>query len=431
MTSGAGVVTGAAGPRGLVRDPEFRRLLFTRFAAQWGDGVFRAGLAGAVLFNPERGANALAIAGGFAVLLLPYSVIGPFAGALLDRWDRRRVLIFANLLRGVAILAAALAVGLGASGIGLFALALAAEGMSRFIGSGMSAALPHLVPPAGVVTANAFATTLGSVIAVIGGGCAIGLRALFGPDNAGSAWTTSFAILGTLAAAAVAARFRKGVLGPDTVDEPTNPVLAVARGFADGARHAWRAPSVTAGFIALFAHRASFGASLLVTTLLMRNYFTNDGVFRAGLPGLGQMVALGGAGLFLAGLLTSWLLRRFGRLRVVPGALLLAALAQSALGLPMLLPTALLASFLITGAGQVLKLCVDSSIQLDVADEARGRVFALYDTLFNLTQVIAVTLAALFVPDNGYSPGLLVAATICYLLGGAGYLLATRRAARA
>ncbi|NBH05332.1 MFS transporter, partial [Amycolatopsis sp. SID8362] len=69
----------------------------------------------------------------------------------------------------------------------------------------------------------------------------------------------------------------------------TNPVLAVARGLADGARHAWRAPSVTAGFLALFAHRASFGVSLLVTVLLMRNYFTDHGLFRAGLPGLGQM----------------------------------------------------------------------------------------------------------------------------------------------
>ncbi|SFO19276.1 hypothetical protein SAMN05421854_101965 [Amycolatopsis rubida] len=57
----------------------------------------------------------------------------------------------------------------------------------------------------------------------------------------------------------------------------------------------------------------------------------------------------------------------------------------------------------------------------------RGQVFALYDTLFNITQVVAVSLAALFVKDNGYSPELLVVATALYLLGGAGYLLARRR----
>ncbi|MFG1640549.1 MFS transporter [Amycolatopsis sp. NPDC049252] len=428
MTISADVATGRRGPRELLKDPAFRRLLFTRFAASWGDGVFRAGLAGAVLFNPERGADPLAIAGGFAALLLPYSLVGPFAGALLDRWDRRKVLIFANLLRGLAILASAAAVGFGQGGIGLFSLALAAEGISRFIGSGLSASLPHVVEEQSVVTANAFATTIGSVIAVIGGGCAIGLRALFGSDDVGSAYTTAFAVLGTLVAAFIARGFARGLLGPSVVDEPTNPFLAVARGLADGAKHAWRAPSVTAGFIALFAHRASFGVSLLVTVLLMRNYFTDHGLLRAGLPGLGQMAALAGAGLLIAGLLTARLIRRAGRVRAVLGALVVAAIAQSALGLPMVLPCALLASFFITGAGQVLKLCVDSSIQLDVADEARGRVFALYDTLFNITQVAAVSLGALIVPDDGRSPGLLIAATVCYLVGGVGYLVARRRA---
>lgn len=430
MTISAQAATARRGPRGLLKDPDFRRLLFTRFAASWGDGVFRAGLAGAVLFNPERAADPLAIAGGFAALLLPYSVVGPFAGALLDRWDRRKVLIFANLLRGLAIVSASAAVGFGFGGLGLFSLALAAEGISRFIGSGLSASLPHVVEEESVVTANAFATTLGSVVAVLGGGCAIGLRALFGSNDLGSAETTAFAVLGTLVSAFIALGFARGVLGPSVVDEPPNPVLAVARGLADGARHAWRAPSVTAGFIALFAHRASFGVSLLVTVLLMRNYFTDHGLFRAGLPGLGQMAALAGAGLLLAGLLTARLIRKFGRLRAVLGSLVLAAIAQSALGLPMVLPLALLASFVITGAGQVLKLCVDSSIQLDVADEARGRVFALYDTLFNITQVAAVSLGALVVPDDGRAPGLLIAATACYLVGGAGYLVARRRTVR-
>ncbi|SDX31723.1 Predicted arabinose efflux permease, MFS family [Amycolatopsis xylanica] len=410
-----------------MRDPEFRRLLWTRFAVQWAVGMYRAGLAGAVLFNPERETDPLAIAGGFAALLLPYSLVGPFAGALLDRWDRRRVLMFANLLHAVAIVVSAASVGLGASSVALFALALCAEGISRFIGSGLSASLPHVVPAGAIVSANAFATTLGSVVAVLGGGCAIGLRALFGSDDAGSASTTAFAAIGVVLAAAIATRFARGVLGPSTVDEPASAVLAVARGLADGARAAVRAPSVTAGFIALFAHRASFGASLLVTVLLMRNSFTDHGIFRAGLPGLGQMAALAGAGILIAGLLTARFIAKFGRRKVVVGALILAALAQAGLGLPMELPTVLLASFVITGAGQMLKLGVDSSIQSDVGDESRGRVFALYDTLFNITQVAAVTFAALVVPADGHSAGLLLAATAFYLLGAIGYLIAVRR----
>ena len=53
---------------------QFRRLLAVRLAGQFGDGVFQASLAGAVLFNPERQASAADLAAGFAVLLLPYSL---------------------------------------------------------------------------------------------------------------------------------------------------------------------------------------------------------------------------------------------------------------------------------------------------------------------------------------------------------------------
>lgn len=407
--------------------PAFRRLLFSRFAAQWSDGVFRAGLAGAVLFNPERGADPLTIAGGFAVLLLPYSVIGPFAGALLDRWDRRRVLVLANLLRGLAVIFASAAVGFGLAGTELFVLALIVEGISRFAGSGMSASLPHVVPRHTLVTANALATTVGAMVAVIGGGCAILLRALFGAGDIGSAWTTSFAVLGAIVAALIASRFSRGSLGPDSVDEPDDAIVAVARGLADGGRAALATPTVTAGFIALFAHRASYGISLLLTVLLLRFSFHDLGPLKAGLPGLGQLAVMAAAGILLAGFCTPRLVSRFGRHRVVLTSLLLAAASQAGLGLPMRLPTVLVAAFLITAAGQVLKLCVDSAIQRDVGDEARGRVFALYDTLFNITQVVAVAAAAAFVPLDGRSPVLLVIATVIYLLGGGGYLLAIRR----
>ncbi|MBV9821841.1 MAG: MFS transporter, partial [Actinobacteria bacterium] len=74
----------------LLGRPDFRRLLSIRMLGQFADGVFQASLAGAILFNPERAAHAGDIAAGFAVLLLPYSVLGPFAGVLLDRWWRQR-----------------------------------------------------------------------------------------------------------------------------------------------------------------------------------------------------------------------------------------------------------------------------------------------------------------------------------------------------
>ncbi|WP_130345359.1 MFS transporter [Herbihabitans rhizosphaerae] len=415
------------GARRLLAIAGFRRLLLSRFAGQWGEGLFQAGLAGAVIFNPERAADPLTIAGGFTALLLPYSIVGPFAGALLDRWDRRRVIVVANLLRGTMILLSAVAVATGVGGAGLFTLALVVIGVSRFVGSGLSASLPHVVPVRNLVEANALATTLGAVVSVIGAGCAVGLRAIFGEGNVGSGLTTSVAVIGMVIGAIMATRFTRGALGPDEVDEPSATMVAVARGLLDGGRAALRTPTVLAGFAAMLAYRISFGISLLLTVLLMRYSFTDMGPLKAGLPGIGQMVAAAGLGILAAGLLTARFTNRFGRRHTVVGALLLGAVAQLACGLPMVLPTMLLASFLVMASGQVIKLCVDAAVQRDVGDEVRGRVFALYDTLFNITQVVAIAIAAAVVPLDGRAPGLVVAAALAYVAGLAGFLAVHRR----
>jgi MFS family permease len=414
------------GPRKLLAMRDYRRLLLSRFAAQWGDGLFQAGLAGAVLFDPERAAGPAAIAAGFTVLLLPYSIVGPFAGALLDRWDRRRVVIVANLARGVLILVTALAIGTGLTGLPLYAGALLAVGVSRFVDSGLSAALPHVVAEEHLVAANAFATTLGAIVSVVGAGCAVLLRDVFGPDNAGSGIVTSIAVLGSVAGALAAALFARGRLGPDDVNESRETIVAVAHGLADGGRAALRTPSVAAGFVALFAHRAAFSASLLITVLLLRYSFHDVGPLRAGMAGLGEVAAAGGAGLLLAGLTTTRIVARLGRRGAICAALAVAASAQLGLGLPMTLPTIVAAAFVLTAAGQVVKLCVDSATQRDIPDDTRGRVFALYDTLFNVTQVIAVALTAAVIPVDGQARWLVVVATFVYLVGMAGYLLVLR-----
>ncbi|MBF6235288.1 hypothetical protein IU473_29145, partial [Nocardia farcinica] len=108
----------------LRESPGVARLALVRFTGQFGDGMFQAALSGAILFNPERETDPVAIAAGFAVLLLPYSFIGPYAGALLDRWDRRTVLLVANALRAVLIgvVSLGLLAGIGETPLLLLAL---------------------------------------------------------------------------------------------------------------------------------------------------------------------------------------------------------------------------------------------------------------------------------------------------------------------
>src|ERR1700757_5349029 len=117
--------------------PDFRRLLQLRMASQFGDGLFQATLAGALLFNPDRAADPMAIAGAFTVLFLPYSLLGPFAGALMDRWDRRLVLVGANLGRLVSVALVGFFLAIGAGALPVLCGALVVNGFARFVVSGL------------------------------------------------------------------------------------------------------------------------------------------------------------------------------------------------------------------------------------------------------------------------------------------------------
>ena len=400
----------------LLRTRDYRRLLGVRFAAQWGDGMFQAALGGAVLFNPEREADPLAVAAGLAVLLLPYSIIGPFAGALLDRWDRRRVLLYANLLRAVLVAVVAGSVYSGVAGPTLYGSALAVAGVSRFVLAGMSTALPHVVERRHLVEANTLAVTVGSACSALGGASAIGLREVLGAGDTGSAGVTLVAGLGSLLAAAAAAGFARRRLGPDAADGRT-AVRAVTRGFVDGARAAAGAPTVAATFLALAAHRLAFGVTTLVTLLLFRYTFTDQGLLRAGFAGIGEAVLLAAAGLGTAALVMPWLVHRVGRGAAVRIALVTAAVTQLVLAALLSLPAVLVAAFVLGLAGQVVKLCTDAAVQAEAGDGVLGRVFALYDIVFNVGYVLAVAAAAFLSPPDGNAPWLVAAAAALYVLG--------------
>ncbi|WP_346275987.1 MFS transporter [Pseudonocardia sp.] len=401
----------------LVRTRGYRRLLAVRFATQWADGVFQAALGGAVLFNPERQADPLAVAAGLAVLLLPYSVIGPFAGALLDRWDRKRVLMSANLARAALVVVVAAIVFAGVTGPGLYLAALAVAGISRFVNSGLSVALPHVVPRRHLVEANTLAVTAGAAMAAIGGASAIGLRQLLGPDDTGSAITTLAAVAGSVLAATLAAGFGRSALGPDRTDPGSRAAVTVLHGLADGARATAATPSVAASFLALAAHRLSFGITTLLTLLLFRYAFTDSGPFRAGLAGIGEAVLLAAAGLGTAALLAPWMVRRWGRPRTIRVALLVATVTQLALAALLSMPAVLVAAFVLGATGQIVKLCTDAAVQGEAGDGVLGRVFALYDIVFNVGYVLAVAVAALLSPSDGNAPWLLGAAALLYVLG--------------
>ncbi len=408
--------------------PDFRRLYSVRLAAQFGDGVFQASLAGAVLFNPERQAHPADIASGFAVLLLPYSLLGPFAGVLLDRWWRQRVLTWANLIRAVAVLGVAAEVATGVGGAVFYASALVILSIGRFVLSALSASLPRVVEATELVTANAFSTTSGTLVATAGGASAIGARALIGDSNVDYAVIAAAAIPCYLLAGLLAARIGRTVLGPtDSERDHRETLRDVARGLADGIRHVLDTIPVRNGLAAIGVQRIGYGVTSVSTLLLYRNYFTDDGFFRAGLAGLTQVVACAAAGGALAAALTPSAFRRYGAVRLPAALLAGAALVQLVFVLPYSMPLLLIGAFLLGVAAQGIKISVDTLVQQLIDDNHRGRVFTLYDALFNVALVTAAVLTALLLPDTGHSPVSVILIGLAYAVTAAVYVRSYRR----
>src|SRR5215467_2194152 len=103
----------------------FRKLFATRLISQTGDGVFNAGLGAYVFFSATSFPNPGAAAAAFAVLYLPYSLIGPFAGVFIDRWSRRQIMLWSALLRAVFVALTAYLVASGRLGVPLYISVLA------------------------------------------------------------------------------------------------------------------------------------------------------------------------------------------------------------------------------------------------------------------------------------------------------------------
>ncbi|MFC9786731.1 MFS transporter [Rhodococcus sp. NPDC127528] len=420
----------ATAPRGLPhgvlrRSPGLVRLTAVRFASQFGDGLFQAALGGAILFNPERQTDPLAIAAGFAVLLLPYSLLGPFTGALLDRWDRRAVLMWANLLRGALIMVAAVLLLINAPNTPLLLVSLAAVGVSRFVLAGVSAALPHVVRQSWLVPTNSVLATAGSAVAAAGAGTAVAIVGLLGGGDWSSGVAVAAATAGSVIGAVAAAGFPTHGLGPGEAElaaaGPTRlaAVRAVAAGLRTGATAVWQAPGVTTAMIGIGAHRIVFGVNTLVMVLVLRDPATSSSL-PGGLAGFGVAVGATAAGMLAAAAATPFLIPRLGRPRTVAAGLVAAIAVQLGLITALTPPMLLVGAFLLGLAGQTIKLTGDAAMQIDIDDTRRGQVFALQDTVFNVAFIAAIAAAATVIAPDGRSLGLVLAGAGVYALGLAG-----------
>jgi len=90
------------------------------------------------------------------------------------------------------------------------------------------------------------------------------------------------------------------------------------------------------------------------------------------------------------------------------------------------LPAVLAAGGTLGLAAQGAKIAVDTIVQRDTADAYRGRAFSLYDVLYNAAFVGAAALAAVALPDTGWSPPLFAGLAAVYLAGAVAFARSPR-----
>ena len=420
-----------AGLRAVLGVRDFRRLYTTRLISQCSDGVFQAGLAGYFFFSPEQQTSAAKAAAAFAGLLVPYSLLGPFVGVFIDRWWRRHILVYEPLLRAVLVAMVAGLLAVGNDGPLFFLIAIAGLGINRFFLAALSAALPHVVDRGLLVTANSLSVTSGTIIAFAGAGLGYLLRRLFGAGHVGTALLLMCAAGAYLAAGLAATRLGRERLGPEyDPDQPqTREALSnVARGLVDGVRHVWRRRSATIALAAISMHRFLYGIWTLMTLLLFRNYFATSA--EAGLGGAAIVLGASGAGYLLAAVITPPAVKRIGIRTWITLLLGLAAAAELALVAPFDEVLYVISGFTLGLIAQGVKICVDTLLQQEVLDAYRGRVFSVYDMLFNVTFVCGAVVAAAAMPANGKSYAMLAVIVTGYAIAAAMYGLIAARDSR-
>jgi MFS family permease len=420
----------AADLRAVVRRRDFRRLFATRLVSQGGDGAFQVGLATLVFFSAERATSAAAAAAAFTLAFLPYTIIGPFAGVLLDRWRRRQIMLAVNLLRTVLVVVVTVLVLRANVGLALSVLVLACLSLNRFFIAGLGASLPHVVPSNELVMANAVTPTSGTVAALVGAAIGFGLRRAAGQGDAADAAVLVLAAAAYLAAALLTLRMARDLLGPAAVTSGHRPaarrslpveVRAVVVGLVAGARHLWgRRRALTAlGVIGM--HRLAFGLTTVAMILVCRYRLSDPADLDAGLVAVASTVLAGGLGFGLAAVVTPIGVRRTGVRAWIITCSVAAAVAQTAVVLVLSLQVVLATAFFLGLAIQSTKICVDAEVQEDVEDDYRGRVFSFYDMIYNAAFVGTAALAALVLPPDGYSRPALFLMAVLYALAAVGY----------
>ncbi len=386
-----------------------RLLLLVRVSGQSGDGLLQTALTTFVLFSPERQNSAVGIAVAFGILLLPYSLVGPFVGIFIDRWSRQQILFWANILRATLMIGICGVVLNHGQNALLAILVLTSLGATRFIQACLAASVPHVVTRAHLVTANALFPTLGTTSAAVAAGLGIGAQRYFGASDKANALIIIAGCCCTILASLAAVFIKpRTVLGPHgTVSKLNNQLKVVAKELVSGVRVLQKLPIVRQGIFAASLQRFAFGITTIFALILSRTKWSTDGQITNSISDFGACAGSAALGGFVAAIISALLLsesesngQRMLRQQQLRRAAIITCLISTPVVYFFLTVASLISvcsgAFVIAFAGQLLKIHADTTIQSQVDDLWRGRVFAIFDMLLNGSLVLGIALYAVW-----------------------------------
>ncbi|HEU5226065.1 MAG TPA: MFS transporter, partial [Actinomycetota bacterium] len=367
--------------REALRSDDFRRLFAIRLITQSGDGLFQAALVSSIVFNPEEQNTILGFAIATLIVSLPFSILGPFTGVFIDRWSRRRILVVAPWLRAAAVWLVLF--DPKAAPVLFFGGALWVLSVNRFYLATAVAVMPRLVPIEDLLIANSMATVGGTVALLLGVFVGGWMADLVGDVPviaiAGSEWVV---------ASLVATRIRSPLLPHHVPEAPVrDEIRRVAREFADGIALLARTPRALGPITSITLDQVGQGIVLVLSLFVFRDRFGE------GVGSFSNLIGAGGLGVLLGILTVGKLEERYPKERIVARAFFAGGVVLIGVATYITGWSVLIASFAVGLTFAWKKIPVDTMVQEAIPDGYRGRVFAVYDVLYNLSRVAAAFLA--------------------------------------
>jgi MFS family permease len=379
--------------RGAMRSPDFRRLLGMRLVSQTADGFIQAALVASLAFSPDRATTAAGFAAASAILVIPFSVIGPFTGVFIDRWSRRSIMIASPLLRAAPVFLVLLDPGDHA--VWFYAGALWVTSVNRFFLATAQAVVPRLVPTEDLLSANSVAT-VGGTVALLTGVFIGGLAS----ENVGNGVIVTAASLAWLITAAIAASIRSDLRPHQLPEDPEllrHRVRRLGTEFAEGLSHIVHTPRAIGPITTISVDQVGQGLVLVLAIVVFRERFGQ------GVGSFSWLIAAGGVGVFIGLATVGRLSRRYSRQAIVAGAFVAGGITLLLVAVFVDRWSVMLASFAIGLTFAWKKIPIDTMVQEAVPDGVRGRVFAVYDVIYNLSRLSAAFLAIVLIPALGES----------------------------